>query len=393
MRGLTLVRRSFQPGRSIFFVSVYLDHAATTPVRREVLEAMLPFLTERFGNSTGAHAAGRAARRAVDDAREEISTLLGVDAGEVVFTSGGTEGDNLAVRTGAARGRLLVSGIEHHGVLAPAEAVGAALLPVTADGVIDLSALVDLLDESVGAVSVIAVNNETGVVQPIDEVANLVRRHAPRALLHTDAVQALCWLPMEPLTAVTDMLTLSAHKFGGPQGVGVLVVRAPAGPVVPQILGGGQERERRSGTHNVAGIVGMAVAMRAATEERVALVDRASRLRNRLVETVLGATAGRVIETVRRSSTAAGFAHLTVLGVESEALLVLLDDAGVAASAGASCSSGALEPSHVLTAMGRSRADASSGLRLTLGHTTTDHDVELAGKAIVDSVSRLQVAA
>ncbi|MGB7052532.1 MAG: aminotransferase class V-fold PLP-dependent enzyme, partial [Acidimicrobiales bacterium] len=251
----------------------YLDHAATTPLRPEARAAMEPYLTTEFGNPSGSHAEARRARRATDDAREELAGLLGADFGEIVFTSGGTEADNLAVfgsvdeeERESVTGSIVCTAIEHPTVLAAcrvrAERFGARLAEVGAgkDGIIDLDALDEACGEDVGFVSVMAVNNELGTVQPIDAVSEVVRRRAPSATLHTDAVQAAPWLDVANLAAVADLVAISAHKFGGPKGVGALVARNGT-TVRPLLFGGGQERERRSGTSNVAGVVGMAAAL------------------------------------------------------------------------------------------------------------------------------------
>jgi cysteine desulfurase len=368
-------------------MSAYLDHAATTPLRSEALDAMLPFLTERFGNPSGAHGFARAARTAVDEAREVVAGALGAQPGEIVFTGGGTEADNLAIlgTTALRPGAVVISAIEHHAVLHAAEAVGQTrVVGVTADGVLDLDALKGALADDVSVVSVMLANNEVGTVQPLAAVREL----APAAVLHTDAVQAFPWLDVATEAAMADLIAVSAHKFGGPKGVGALVVRAGT-KVAPIIHGGGQERDRRSGTHNVAGIVGMAEAMRATVAERDATVARVGRLRDRLIDGLLAAVPS-ARETGDRSRKIAGNAHLCIDGIESEALLVLLDDAGVAASAGSACASGAMEPSHVLVAMGIPKAEALGSLRLSLGTTTTDADVDIALKAVPDAVARLR---
>ena len=375
----------------------YLDHAATTPVRPEALDAMLPYLTEHFGNPSGAHAVSRAARQAVEEARDTAADCLGCAPGEVVFTGGGTEADNLALAGVRARrpGRVACSAVEHHAVLHTTEALGGTVVAVDAEGVLDLDRLSDALDDAArdGGVSVLSVmlaNNEVGVVEPLGEVALMLRERAPTAALHTDAVQAFLWLHVAELAAPADLVAVSAHKFGGPKGVGALVVREGTA-VSPIIHGGGQERDRRSGTHNVAGIVGMAAAMRATVSERAVMVERVTAMRDRLAGGLISAVPGTT-ETVSRDRKVAGSCHLRFQGVESEALLVLLDDAGVCASAGSACTSGAMEPSHVLTAMGVDRADALSSLRLSLGATTTDDDVDLALKAVPDAVARLREA-
>ena len=368
----------------------YLDHAATTPLRPEALDAMLPFLTEHFGNPSGSHAVSRAARAAVDEARVTVATALGCDAGEVVFTGGGTEADNLALAgvVGRRGGTVVCSAVEHHAVLHATRSLGGRVVGVDAGGVVDLDALAAALDADVSVVSVMLANNEVGTVQPLAEVARVVRRAAPQAVLHTDAVQAFPWLDVATLAAPAALVAVSAHKFGGPKGVGALVVRAGT-DVEPLLHGGGQERDRRSGTHNVAGIVGMAAAMAATVAGRDAVNTRVCALRDRLADGLLATVPGAV-ETGRRAGRVAGSCHLRFPGIESEALLVLLDDAGLCASAGSACASGALEPSHVLAAMGVPREEALASLRLSLGVTTTDDEVDLALKTIPEAVARLR---
>ena len=368
----------------------YLDHAATTPLRPEALEAMLPFLTEHFGNPSGAHRVSRTARRAVDDARDVVAAGLGCEPGEVVFTGGGTEADNLALAGAAAArpGRVLCSAVEHHAVLHAASALGGATVPVGPDGVLDLGALRGLLSDDVSVVSVMLANNEVGTLQPLAAVLAAVRERVPAAAVHTDAVAAFPWVDVAAEAAGADLVAVSAHKFGGPKGVGALAVRRPA-VVHPIQHGGGQERGRRSGTHNVAGIVGMAAAMAATVASRATEVTRVGALRDRLADGLLATVPGTV-ETGHRPGRVAGNCHLRFAGVESEALLVLLDDAGVFAAAGSACASGALEPSHVLTAMGVSRAEARGSLRLSLGTTTTEADVDLALAAVAAAVSQLR---
>lgn len=368
----------------------YLDHAATTPLRAEALDAMLPFLTEQFGNPSGSHSVSRAARAAVDEARDAVAEALGCQPGEVVFTGGGTEADNLALAGVVARrgGTVVCSAVEHHAVLHATKALGGRTVPVGSDGVVDLDALAAALDDGVSVVSVMLANNEVGVIQPLAEVAAVVARRAPNAMLHTDAVQAFPWLDVATLARPAALVAVSAHKFGGPKGVGALVVRAGT-EVEPILHGGGQERDRRSGTHNVAGIAGMAAAMRATVAGRAATNSRVAALRDRLADALLAAVPGAV-ETGRRETRVAGSCHLRFPGIESEALLVLLDDAGVCASAGSACASGAIEPSHVLAAMGVPRHEALASLRLSLGVTTTGDEVDLALKTIPEAVARLR---
>ena len=381
---------------------VYLDHAASTPMRPEAVEAMLPYLADVYANPSGSHRFARRARRAIDEARDDVADVVGVRPNEVVFTGCGTESDNTAI-LGAVRrtgGVAVCSAAEHHAVLHVVESVGGDVVAVDRYARIDVDVLAETLDRhrdagrEVAVVSVMAVNNEVGTVTDVAAAADVVRRHAPGALVHTDAVQAPSWLDLRELTPHVDLLALSAHKFGGPKGVGVLVERG--GPRIdPLIIGGGQERERRSGTHNVAGIVAAATALRLTDRERASEIPRLTALRNRLVDALVEQL-DDVVETIPRPGAAgdvdkvAGSAHVCIGGVESEALLFLLDEAGVCASAASACASGAMEPSHVLAAMGVDREVALGALRLSLGHATTEADVEQGIEAIVAAVTRLR---
>jgi cysteine desulfurase len=374
----------------------YLDHAATTPLCPEAFAAMEPWLSGRFGNPSGSHSVAGAARQAVDEARDKVAAILGTAPGDVVFTGSGTEAANLAV-LGPARalpGAVVVSAIEHHAVLHAAQVAGRSagidvrIVGVADDGVLDLAALSAALDKNVRVVSVQLVNSEVGTVQPLEEVARLVRRRSPAAVLHTDAVQAVPWFDVADLAAGADMVSISGHKFGGPQGVGALAFRRPV-KLEPLVFGGPQERERRAGTQNVAGIVGMAAALEATATRRVVARARVGRLRDRLAAGLVAATPG-AHETAAGQERAPGHCHLVIDGVESEALLVVLDELGVAASAGSACASGAMEPSHVLLAMGCSPAQALGALRLTLGHTTAEAEVDLALQAVPAAVARLR---
>jgi len=379
---------------------VYLDHAATTPMHPQAVEAMLPFLFHRFGNPAGSHAVAREASKALEEARDLVASCLGASPGEVVFTAGGTEADNLAItgRHAVRPGTVVSSAVEHHAVLHTCAALGGRVAPVAASGVLDLEGLADLLHPDVTVVSVMLANNEVGTIQPLAEVVELVRDRAPGAVVHTDAVQAFSWLDVSALAASADLVAVSAHKFGGPKGVGALVVRDGV-KLAPILYGGGQERERRSGTHNVAGIVGMAAAMQVTVAERDATVRRVVDLRDRLVDGLLAAVPGSAETGIApgpapdRSTKVAGNAHLSFAGIESEALLVLLDGAGVCASAGSACTSGAMEASHVLVAMGIERERALGSLRLSLGATSSDADVDRALAAVPAAVARLRKTA
>lgn len=366
---------------------VYLDHAASSPIRPEVVTAMLPFLGDRFGNPSGSHSLARAARHAIEDARDAMADALGCAPGEVVFTSGGTEADNLAI-TGAPAGRRVCSAVEHHAVLRPVEAAGGTFVAVDASGAVDLDALREALDDDIAVVSVMHANNETGVVTDLAAVSEVVRRAAPRALLHTDAVAAFTWRDVAAEAAVADMVSVSAHKFGGPMGAGALVVRDGV-DLAPLLRGGGQERERRSGTHNVPAIVGMAAAAQITARTRAHEVARVAALRQRLAAG-LGASLDGVRVTAADAEHTAGTLHVLVAGVESEALVFALDDLGVCVSAGSACASGALEPSHVLAAMGVPAHEARGALRLSFGWSSTDADVEAVLFAIPKAVENLR---
>jgi cysteine desulfurase len=316
---------------------------------------------------------------------------VGCAAGEVVFTSGGTESDNLAVRgvLGARGGTAVCSAVEHHAVLEPVLASGGRTVPVDRGGRIDLDRLAASLDADVTFVSVGLVNNEIGVVQPLADVARVVRERAPGAVLHTDAAQALSWLDMAAEVGPADLVTLASHKCGGPTGIGALVVRTGVA-VAAQQLGGGQERDRRSGTQSVASALGFAAAVRAAAAERVALAGRAARWRSQLVDAVLAGAPG-TITTVAGGDSVPGIVHLCLPEVDSEAVLFLLEhDHGVLASAAASCASGAQERSHVLTALGLGGPAAGGALRVSMGWSTTGADVAAAAAGIVDVVARLR---
>ncbi|HEV2993528.1 MAG TPA: cysteine desulfurase family protein [Acidimicrobiia bacterium] len=380
--------------------ATYLDYAASTPMRPEAVAAMEPFLSSCFANPSGIHGAARAAKTALEEARETVAGALGAEPGEVVFTAGGTEADNLGVegaaRAAGSRGGVVTTAFEHKGVLAAGDRLAAEGFPVhhvgvLRSGIVDLDALVATLDERTAVVSVMLVNNEVGTIQPLREVARLVRRRAPHAVLHTDAVQAVPWLDVAVAAADADLVAISAHKFGGPKGTGALVVRDGV-PLVPLLEGGGQERGLRAGTVNVAGAVAMAAALRVTVERRADETRRVAALRERLLAGLLE----RVPDTFVNGDPAAkvaGNCHVGFRGVEAETLLVALDQGGVYAAAGSSCSSGATEPSHVLAAMGLPREDALASIRLSLGFASTADDVDRALAAIPPAVDRLRAHA
>jgi cysteine desulfurase len=378
----------------------YLDYAATTPMRPEARDAMEPFLATCFGNPSGAHAVARAAKTGLEEAREAVAAALGAEPGEVVFTGGGSEADNLAVKGAARAARdagagdgVVTAAFEHKAVLASCDRLAregfrVTRVPATLDGIVDLDALADALDERTVVVSVMLVNNEIGTVQPLEAVAALVRERAPRAVLHTDAVQAVPWLDVAVAARPAQLVSISAHKFGGPKGTGALVARGNP-PLEPLLEGGGQERGLRSGTPDVAGVAAMAAALAATERSRAVDGARVGSLRDRLVDGLLGAVPD-CFENGDRARKVAGNAHVGFAGVEAEALLVALDVSGVYAAAGSSCSSGATEPSHVLAAMGLARDEALCSIRLSLGFASTDADVDAALAVIPESVAKMR---
>jgi cysteine desulfurase len=382
-------------------MAAYLDHAASTPMRPEAVAAMLPYLAEHPGNPSGSHGAARATKSALEEAREQVAAVCGARPAEIVFTGGGSEGDNLAVKgaawaaraTDPARDGVVTTGIEHKAVLGAASRLEREGFRVTrvgamASGVLDLAALDAALDERTAVVSVMLVNNETGVVQPLADIGALVRERAPHAVLHTDAVQAPQWLDLRAAAAPADLVAISGHKFGGPKGVGALVVRDGA-PLVPLIEGGGHERDLRAGTQNVAGIVAFATALRITDEQRSAEVARIKALRDRLEAGLRAAVPGFSVNG-DPALRVAGLLHAAIDGVEAETLLVALDQQGVYAASGSACSSGAIDPSHVLIAMGMERSRALSSVRLSLGYASTEADIDQALIVIPEVVEKLR---
>ncbi len=357
-------------------------------MRPEAVAAMLPFLSDHPGNPSGSHTVARQAKSALEAARETVAEVLGCRPDEVVFTAGGTEADNLAIKGGARAARraagldgVVTTAFEHKGVLAAAhrletEGFRVVECAVTGEGLVDLDVLAASLDERTAIVSVMGVNNEVGTIQPLPEVAALVRALAPHARLHTDSVQAVPWVDVAVLAAAFDLIAISGHKFGGPKGVGALVVRNGTA-LDAEIEGGGQERGLRAGTVNVAGAVAFATALRITDERRAEETARIAGLRDRLEAGLVAAVPDAFVNGARDRRTA-GHLHIGFPGVESEALLVLLDQQGLCVAAGSSCSSGATEISHVLAAMGFAVDRASASIRLSLGYVSTDADVDHA---------------
>lgn len=381
---------------------VYLDYAATTPVRAEVREAMLPYLGgSTFGNPSSAHRFGRAARAGLEQARRQVAQAVGAEPTQIFFVSGGTEADNLAVvgaalaaRSRGAHMRAAVSAIEHKAVLAAAHTVhylGGAeeLLPVGEDGVVDLDAVDAALGRRPAVVSVMWVNNETGVIQPVGEIGRRCR--AAGVLFHTDAVQAVGNLPVRFADLPCDLLTLSAHKIGGPKGVGALLV-GDRRAIEPLIQGGNQQTGLRPGTENIAGAVGFGRAAELAAAEQPEHACRLAGLRNTLRDRLVAAVPDLVV-TAERSERSPHVLNVCVPGADSEALLMHLDLGGVAASSGSACTTGAVEPSHVLVAMGVPRNLAIGAVRLSLGRETTEEEVDRAAQVFPKVVTKVRALA
>nr|MBO2498576.1 cysteine desulfurase [Acidimicrobiia bacterium] len=370
---------------------LYVDHAATTPMRPEVAEAMRPFYSDTFGNPSGVHEISRRAKDALEEARERVAQILRCEPLEVVFTSGGTESDNLALKGAALaagrRGGVVTVATEHEAVLQSAAFLSrigcpVKILGVDRDGLVDPEAVAAAVDEETAVVSVMWANNETGVIQPVAEIAAAVRAVSDRVLVHSDAVQAA--VSEEVTFDDVDLLTIAGHKFGGPKGVGVLVVRS--GTLLEPVLhGGGQELGRRSGTHNVAGAVGFATALELAVADRERFRRDVGEARRRFEERLISKRPDVVINAPE-DRRLVQHSHVRIPGTRNETVLIRLDRAGVAASAGSACQSGASTPSHVLTAMGRTFEEARESLRFSFGWTTRPEDGDELADAVVAAV-------
>ena len=375
---------------------IYMDNAATTRVTEPVFEAMRPYFCEIFGNPSSVHAFGREARKAVEQARRQVAAALGAQAGEIYFTGSGTEADNWALRGAAyaqkARGRhIITTQIEHHAVLHAAEQLEkegfeVTYLPVDEDGVVSLEALEKALRPDTTLVSIMAANNEIGAIQPIREAAKLAKAHG--ALFHTDAVQAIGCVPIDVKADGIDLLSLSGHKFHAPKGVGALYIRSGV-KLQRLIYGGAQEKTQRGGTENVASIVGMGKAIELAMESMESRNAYVSGLRDRLIEGILR----RIPETRlngHRTRRLSGNVNVSIRYIEGEALLLSLDMKGIAGSSGSACTSGSLDPSHVLLAIGLPHEIAHGSLRLSLSEENTTEEVDYTIDALVEIVERLR---
>jgi cysteine desulfurase len=384
-------------------VRIYLDHNATTPLHPAVREVMVRTLTEDFGNPSSVHYYGQRAKAVMDEARMAVAALLEADATDLVFTSGGTEADNLAVRGAMAarhaegRRHLIVSAIEHEAVLNTARALehdGAVvtILPVDASGIVDPAALERAMTRETALVSVMHANNEVGTIQPIAELAAIARQSG--AWFHTDAVQSIGKVPMSVRTAGVDLLSLSAHKFNGPKGAGALWVRRGV-KLSPTSTGGRHERNRRAGTENVSGIAGLGAAAAIARASIAAHAEEWAALRDRLEAGVLASVPDTAVNGLR-TGRIPNTSNISFDGIEAESLLIALDLEGVAISTGSACSSGTLEPSHVLKAMGLPPARARNSLRFSVGLGTTAADIDAVVAVLprlVDKLRRLTRAA
>ncbi len=381
---------------------IYLDHAATTPLDPEVLEAMLPYLREDFGNPSSLHRFGQRARGAIDEARAKVASLIGARDAEVVFTGSGTEADNLAIMgatlagstpvDGPARTDVVTSAIEHHAVLNGVKGLirsthNVTFARVEENGQVDLADLEGLIDHATALVSVMFANNETGVIQPIPEVVRLSR--AKGALVHTDAVQGLGKVPIDVKRLDVDLLTASAHKIHGPKGTGALYVRSGT-RMTALIRGGSQERNRRAGTENVAGIVGFGRAAELAQARLVEDASRVAALRDRLETALIDAGHGTVTRNGSPESRICSTTSLSFEGVSGEDLLIALDLSGIAVSTGAACAAGSPEPSHVLKAMGLSRGRVNGSVRFSLGRGTTGEEIGRTVEAVTAAVGKLR---
>jgi cysteine desulfurase len=380
---------------------VYLDHNATTPVDSAVLDAIQPFFSDAYGNASSIHSAGQRARAAVDHARDSGARLIGAKPSEIVFTSGGTEADNLAIfgliesaRTSSSgRGHLITTAIEHHAVLnaaqhAAKQGIDVTFVPVSASGVVDPERIHAALRPETFLISVMHANNELGTIQPIEEIARIAAE--ADVFFHADAVQSAGKLPLNVNALNVDLLTLSAHKIYGPKGVGALYVRTGT-PIAPQMFGGHHERDRRPGTENVPAIVGFGRAAELATQN-LATSDEFSRiaqLRDKLEQEILAAVLGARVNG-DSSHRVSNTTNLTFDGVAGEAFVIALDLLGISVSTGAACSSGAIEPSHVLRAIGLTDDQAESSIRFSLGRSTTPAEIDYVVGAVKATVERMR---
>ena len=376
---------------------IYFDHNATTPLDRSVVEVMTTVLQEDFGNASSVHYFGQRAKARLDEARGAVAALIGAEPSEIVFTSGGTESDNFALRGAAealepmGRRHLIATSIEHEAVLVTLKALArrgwrTTLLPVDRTGIVDPEALSAALTDETALVSVMHANNEIGTIQPIAELAR--RAHARGALFHTDAVQSVAKIPVDVRALETDLLSLSAHKFNGPKGAGALWIKRGT-RITPILTGGRHERTRRAGTENVPAVAGLGQAARLAEAKLQQETARLAALRDRLEQSVLSAIPGTVVNGAVEARVP-NTTNISFEGIEAESLLIALDLEGIAVSTGSACSSGTLEPSHVLRAMGLSAHRTQNSIRISLGQGNTDDHVDVFLAKLPSVVQKLR---
>lgn len=375
---------------------IYLDYAATSPVLPEVLDAMLPFFMSCFGNPSGIHENGRETRKAVEQARREVAETLGAESREIVFTSGGSESDNLAIEGTAFALRekgnhIITSQIEHHAVLNTCrwlekQGFRVTYLPVDASGLVDPDSVRDAIGNDTVLVSIMTANNEIGTVEPVSKIGEICREKG--VLFHTDAVQAIGMMNIHAAEINADLISLSAHKFHGPKGTGALYIRKGT-KLESLIHGGAQERGLRAGTENVPGIVGMGKAITVAAKEREENQQRIRELRDQMIRIVLERIPGSQLNG-HPEKRLANNCHFSFAGIESEALLLRLDLAGISVSGGSACTSGSMEPSHVLQAIGLKDEMLKSGIRMTMGRETTREEIEKTAEKMSEIIADLR---
>lgn len=375
---------------------VYFDHSATTQVLPEVYEAMTPYFLDKYGNSSSIHSFGREAKIALEDARKKVADLLNADPTEIVFTSGGTESDNLAVKgvamyKGKMKGHIITTKVEHHAILEPCEwlkrfGFEVTYIPVDPEGLVDVGEIERAIKNDTVLISVMMANNEIGTIQPVKEIGKLARSKG--IPFHTDAVQAIGKMPMDVKADNIDLLSLSAHKFHGPKGVGVLYVKKGV-KIEPIIQGGGQERGLRSSTVNVAGAVGLGKAAEIAKRDLQATCENMKAIRDKMIKAVPELVPNSYVNG-HKTKRLVNNAHFRFDFIEGEGLILQLDFKGIAASTGSACSTGSLEPSHVLLALGLTHEQAHGSLRITLGRENTQEEADYLLEVLPGIVAKLR---
>lgn len=377
---------------------IYMDHAGTTPVRPEVVEAMLPYFTENFGNASTIYSYGREAKKALEDSREKVAQLIGADAKEIYFTSGGTEADNWALRGVTAANikkgnHIITSSIEHHAVLHTCEDLERqgfkiTFLPVDENGLVDVKHVVDAITDKTIMVSIMHANNEIGTIEPIKAIGEAIKQKKPDIIFHTDAVQTVGKIPVDVNDLGVDLLSMSSHKIYGPKGIGALYIRKGT-KISPFMTGGAQESKRRAGTENIPGIVGFGKAAELAKSELQEQYDKLIKLRDKLINGIMETIPYTRLNghpTLRLPHNV----NFSFEFIEGESMLLNLDMKGICASSGSACTSGSLDPSHVLLAIGLPHEIAHGSLRLTLGRDNTEEDVDYVLEVLPGIVNKLR---